>query len=187
MMKLMLGAALIAVAVPSSAQAPDARAAMAAQAEALKSFDWMNGEWRGAAIYRAPQGEHRLIQTERVGPFLGGTVRLVEGCGYLPDGSTGFNAMGVIHYDPATKAFSLSSFAEGRKGVFPITPVDGGFDWQIQAGPATIRYQARHKDGKWVETGERLMPGQPPVRFYEMTLERIGDSGWPAGTAVPPR
>lgn len=179
--------ALVALMIcgPANAiQAPETRQMLEAQAEALKPFDWMTGEWRGAAVYQTPEGAIQLVQTERVGPLLGGSVRVVEGRGYLPDGSTGFNALAVIHFDPVTKAYSLSSFAEGRKGVFPITPVSGGFDWEIAAGPATIRYQARLRDGKWIETGERIMSGRPPMRFFEMTLERIGVGTWPAGTPV---
>ena len=29
------------------------------------------------------------------------------------------------------------------------------------------------------------MPGKEPVRFMELNLERIGDTDWPAGGAVP--
>jgi hypothetical protein len=43
------------------------------------------------------------------------------------------------------------------------------------------------KDGTWHETGERVVPGQDPVRFFEMRLTRVGDSAWPAAGAVPPR
>lgn len=184
MRKLLMLGSMLLLTQPIAAQAPDARAVMAAQVEALKPFDWMVGEWRGEAVYRSANGEYRLVQTERMGPLLGGSVRVVEGRGYRADGSTGFNALAIIHFDPATKAYTLNSFADGQKGSFPIVPVTDGYDWEIAAGPVTIRYQARLKDGKWVETGDRIMPNRPPVRFFEMTLERIGDGSWPAGSPV---
>ena len=32
-----------------------------------------------------------------------------------------------------------------------------------------------------------IAAGQPPVRFFETKLARIGDSDWPAAGAVPPK
>jgi hypothetical protein len=37
------------------------------------------------------------------------------------------------------------------------------------------------------EIGERIVPGGEPVRFFEMTLKRIGDTDWPAAGAVGPK
>jgi len=51
----------------------------------------------------------------------------------------------------------------------------------------TIRYTAVIKDGTLKEVGDRLEQGKDPVRFFEMTLTRIGDTTWPAGGAVPPK
>ncbi len=51
----------------------------------------------------------------------------------------------------------------------------------------TIRYAAVIKDGTLKEVGDRIEPGKNPVRFFEMTLTRIGDSDWPAGKAIPPK
>jgi len=48
-----------------------------------------------------------------------------------------------------------------------------------------IRYTAVIKDGKWREVGDRIMPGQDPVRFFEMNLVRVGDSSWPAAGTIP--
>ena len=38
----------------------------------------------------------------------------------MADGTVGFNALGVISFDPATAAYSLTSWALGRAGVFPL-------------------------------------------------------------------
>lgn len=82
--------------------------------------------------------------TERIGPFLDGAVRLVEGRSYKPDGSLAFSDRG------------------------------------------TTRYITVFEDGVWREVGERIVAGQPPARFIELELRRVGDSTWPAAGAVGP-
>ena len=127
-----------------------------------------------------------LAQTERSGTMLGGRIRLVEGKGYMSDGSVGFNALGIISYDPQKRAYTMRSYAQGRAGDFPLTVTPDGFSWEIAAGPATIRYTAVIKDGTWHEYGERIVAGANPVRFHEMTLKRLGDTDWPAAGAPGP-
>lgn len=183
-LSLALAAALI---VPSaaSAQAADT-VAIAAQQEAMKKLSMLRGLWRGSAVVRGPGGEHKVTQTERVGDFLDGTLLLVEGKGYLPDGSTGFHALGVISYDPATGTYKMTSNAQGRQGVFVLKPTADGFTWEIPSGPATIRYATVIKDGTWHETGDRIVGDAAPQRFFEMTLTRIGDTDWPEAGGVGP-
>ncbi|MGK2855635.1 MAG: DUF1579 domain-containing protein [Thermoanaerobaculia bacterium] len=165
---------------------PDPEAAIAAQRLAMMDLLFMDGMWRGTAWSASPTGEkHTLMQTERVGTFLGSTIRVVEGRGYAADGSVAFNALGVISFDPAKKAYSMRSYAMGHSGDFALAPTADGFTWEIPAGPMTIRYTATIKDGKWHEIGERIVPGKEPVRIFEMNLERIGDSDWPNCEPVP--
>lgn len=166
---------------------PDPAALVTAQKEAMRALSFMDGAWRGSAWSLLPSGEkHSLIQTERVGLFLDGTVRVVEGRGYDADGKVGFNALGLISYNPATKVYAMRSHAMGHAGDFTLTPRADGFSWEIAAGGSiTIRYTATIKDGKWHEVGERIVEGKDPVRIFEMTLQRIGDTDWPAGGAVP--
>ena len=167
---------------------PDPAALIAAQKEAMAPFAFMDGVWRGSAWTLLPSGEKRtLTQTERVGPFLDGSVKVVEGRGYDADGKVAFNALGIASYDPATKKYTMHSYAMGHSGDFALTPTADGFVWEIPAGPMTIRYTAVIKDGTWKEVGDRIAPGQEPVRFFEMTLSRIGDSDWPAAGAIPPK
>jgi hypothetical protein len=159
---------------------------MSAQREAMRGLAVMDGVWRGPAWTVLPSGEkHSITQTERIGPFLDGTVKVIEGRGYSPDGSVGFNALGIISYDPATKAYNFRSYAQGRSGDFVLRPNADGYVWKIPAGPMTIRYTAVIKDGTWREIGERIAPGAQPVQFFEMNLRRVSDSQWPAGDAIP--
>ena len=163
----------------ASAQEVD-RQAIATERAAIAKLDWMNGTWRGEAVTKGRDREHRVTQTERIGNLLDGTVKVLEGKGFNADGSTGFNAFGVISFDPATNAYGFRSYAQGRAGTFPFTATASGYVWEVPAGPMTIRYTATLKDGTWNEVGDRFSPGQPPVRFFEMNLKRIGDTDWPA-------
>ena len=180
--------AALALTGPLSAQAPNL-AAMASQHEAMQVLSWMDGRWRGTAITQTPTGEHRVTQTERIGNFLGGTIKVVEGRGFNADGSVGFNAFGVISYDAATKAYVFRSYALGRAGTFNISPIPGkrGYVWVIPAGPISIRYTATIENGKWHEVGDRIVPGKEPIRFFDMLLTRVGNSDWPGAGAMKPR
>ena len=185
---LALSLTLAAVAAPALAQGPPDQAARTAkQQAAIKALSWMDGVWRGPATTTRPGGQKITVtQTERSGPLLGGAVHVVEGRGYNADGSTGFNALAIISYDPDKEAYSMRSYAMSLAGDFPMVLTPTGAVWTIPAGPATIRYTITVQDGVWHEVGERVMEGQPPMAFFEMTLKRIGDSSWPAAGAIPP-
>jgi hypothetical protein len=166
----------------------DPVALMAAQRSAIATFGFMDGTWRGPATSIRENGDkHAITQTERIGPLLDGTVKVIEGRGYEADGTTSFNAFAILSYDVATKSFRMRSYAMGRSGDYPVQRTADGFSWEIPAGPMTIRYNAIVKDGVWVETGDRVMPGREPFRFFEMRLVRLGDSAWPGAGAVSPK
>ncbi len=166
------------------AQGPDV-ASMDAQKAAMKPLAVMDGVWRGPAWTMLPTGKHEITQTERIGPFLDGQIKVMEGRGYGADGAVTFNAFGIVSYDPAKKEYTLHSHALGRAGDFKLTPTADGYVWEIPAGPMIIRYTATIKDGAWKEVGERVVQGQAPVQFFEMNLKRVGDTDWPAGGAIP--
>lgn len=177
---------------PSQAKPPprahDPAAAMAAQRQALARLAFLDGTWRGPARHTTPDGTvHELVQTERVGPMLDGTIRVIEGRGYGTDGSTVFNAFAVLSWDAARQAYGMRSHAMGHAGDYALLPTEDGFVWEIPAGPATIRYTATVANGTWHEVGERIVADKPPQAFFEMTLQRIGDSDWPAAGVVPMR
>lgn len=179
--------ALLANAAPAAdtGHADDPGPAQAAALARLRAFD---GLWRGPATVLTPTGQTlQLVQTERVGPMLGATLRVIEGRGHIGDGPPVFNAFAVISFDTRRGKYNFHSYAHGYEGDFPLEVSDDGFRWELPAGPATIRYAATVSNGVWTETGERLVPGQPPVKVFEMRLQRIGDSDWPAAGAVGPR
>jgi hypothetical protein len=175
------------LAAGAAAQAPDAAALIAAEKEAIKPLSYMFGVWRGPASTVMPDGtKHELIQTERIGPFLDGSVIVVEGRGYdIKTKAVSFNAFGTISFSPRTKKYTLHSYAQGQAGDFSIVPTADGYVWEIPAGPMTIRYTMALKNGVWNEVGDRIMPGKEPVRFFEMNLKRVGNTSWPAAGAIP--
>ena len=167
---------------------PDAAALITAERQAMAPLSYMDGVWRGPGWTILASGQkHSITQTERIGPFLDGSVKVFEGRGYDPDGKVTFNAFAILSYDPAKRAFTLHSHAMGQAGDFALKPNADGYTWEIPAGPMTIRYTAVIKDGGWREVGDRIAPGQEPVRFFEMNLKRVGDTNWPGAGAIPPK
>lgn len=193
MVRLRLAFAFLTITVGVSLTAlgqgrPDAATLITAQREAMAPLAFMDGVWRGPAWTILPSGEkHNLIQTERIGPFLDGSVKVIEGKGYEADGKVGFNAFATISYNPSTRAYTMHSYAQGNVGDFSLKPTADGFIWEIPLGSMIIRYTAVIKDGTWREVGDRIMPGREPVRFFEMNLKRLGDTNWPAAGAVAPK
>lgn len=166
----------------------DLAARVAAQREAMARLPRMDGVWRGPAWTMTPQGRHEVTQTERIGPFLGGSVRMIEGRGYDSSGAVTFNALGIISYDPATGLYAITSWAQGYSGTFPLTPTSDGYIWEVPAGAgATIRYTATIQGDAWREIGERIAGEAPPIQIFEMNLRRVGDTDWPQAGAVPMR
>lgn len=179
---------LLAGVAPAAAQAPDTAALQAAQRQAMGALAAMDGLWRGSARLTLPGGGQReLVQTERIGPMLGGTVKVIEGRGYGPDDRLEFNAFAVVSFAPATGRYRMHSHAQGMAGDFDFEARADGFAWTMKFGPVTVRHVAVIEGDRWTETGERLVPGQPPLRTIEMTLRRVGTTDWPAAGAVPAR
>jgi hypothetical protein len=181
--------ALMLAAVPAVAQGPyDPASRIAAQREAMARLAFLDGVWRGPAWSRTPQGRREMIQAERIGPMLDGSTKVMEGRGYAADGSVAFNALGVVSFDPVTRRYSLTSWAMGYSGTFPLTLTETGYVWEAPAGPgAIVRYTAVVQGDSWHEYGERIAGDAPPERTVELNLRRIGDTGWPAADPVPMR
>lgn len=169
------------------AQVPAQPEGTPAQREAMAALDFLNGEWRGEAVTWSPAGRIVLTQTERVGPMLGGSVKVIEGRGYTADGHTEFNAMAILSWDARAGHYAFRSYANGYSGDYPFERTEDGFRWETPAGPnAKIQYVAVVRDGTWHEVGTYVAEGQPPRPFVELTLTRVSDSAWPAAGAVDP-
>ncbi|WP_260484287.1 DUF1579 domain-containing protein [Sphingomicrobium flavum] len=181
-MKKLVIALATALAVPAAATAQDPQSAalLAEQTERMKAFEWQEGLWRGDATFQTPNGPFEMVQVERVGPFLGGSVKIVEGRGYDKDtGEAVFNALGIIKWHNELGEYRFHTFAQGRSGVYPVELTETGYNWWIEAGPMTMRYETTFTDGVWHEVGYRIMGDAEPVQFFEMKLRRVGDNDWP--------
>ena len=185
---LLASAGLLVAIAGAAAQQPDTAALVASQVEALKTFAMLDGVWRGpATVSQANGSAFTFTQTERIGPFLGGSIRVIEGRGYDDAGAVRFNAFGIVSFDPQARAYTLHSHAQGHIGDFPFVATGDGYRWEIPIGPATLRYTATVKDGELYEIGERIVTGSAPQKVFEMRLKRIGDTDWPAAGAVSPK
>ena len=184
--QLLAATLLLPVQAAQPSQQPNPQALAAAQKAAMAPLAWMDGVWRGPARHTDMNGTvHEVVQTERIGPFLDGALKVIEGRGYNADGSVGFNAFAILSWDAQKQAYNFRSHAMGRVADLPFRATADGYMWEIPAGPMTIRYTTTFKDGVWHEVGDRIVEGASPVRFFEMTLQRMGDSSWPAGGAIP--
>ncbi len=189
MKKPLVALALALLPAWALAQQPDTKALLDAQLKAMQPLAIIDGVWRGPAIIHEPGGKTlEITQTERMGPFLGGTVKVIEGRGYGADGEVHFNALGIISFNAQTGKYGFHSYAQGYSGDFSFEVKPDGYIWSHPAGPgAIIRYEATIKDGTFTEIGERIATGQPPVRTFEMHLKRVGNTDWPGAGAVPMR
>jgi hypothetical protein len=170
----------------NSAENPDTL--IAQQRDAMAPLAFLNGVWRGPAWMVLPSGEKlTFTQTERFGPFLDASVKVIDGRSYGSNGKLLFNAFAILSYDSAQHSYSMRSYAQGRVGDFLFTPSAQGYTWEIPAGPTTIRYSAVVKDGVLHEVGNRILPGKEPVQFFEMDVRRLRDTDWPDAGAVGPQ
>ena len=154
----------------------------------MAKLAFMRGVWAGPAKGTTPDGKpYTVTQTERMGPMLGGDIVVIEGRGYLADGTTGFNAFGVVSFERRAQRYELRSYAQGQAGTFELKLTGDGYVWEIPAGPeAIIRFTATVKDKHWREIGEYIAKGKAPMQTFEMNLVRVGDTDWPLTTPVAP-
>lgn len=157
------------------------------QRQAMQALAWMDGEWRGTATARVGRDETRTLpHTERIGLTLGGSIRVIEGKSYNPDGTTAFNAFAVLSWDDAAGRYMMRSYANGQAVDLPLEGDARGFRWTVPSRGGELRYATTFQNGEWVETGDYVMEGRPPMRVIDMRLRRVGDTDWPAGGAVAP-
>lgn len=178
--------ALVAAATPALAQAV-LPAGTEEQREAMRTLSWMDGEWVGeATVMMGPGRTSTHPHTERIGPMVGGSIRVIEGRSLNADGSVAFNAFAVVSWDDAGDRYMMRSYANGQAGDFPLEATADGFRWTTPSRGGEMRYVTTFKDGEWVETGDFVMPGREPMRVIELRLRRRGDTGWPAADPVAP-
>ena len=188
-MKALAALALVLAATAASAQPlHEPEKLIAAQREKMAPLKAIDGVWRGPAWTLQPDGTKKhLTQTERIGPFLDGSVKVLEGRGYDAEGRLVFNAFGIVYYDLQHRKYGLRSFAQGRGGDFKFEPTADGYAWEVTFPGGRVNYVATVKENKLREVGHTTIEGRAPVQTFEMNLERVGDTDWPLGTPIPPK
>lgn len=184
----LLAAAVLALTpVAALAQAPQQPAGTAEQREAMQRLAWMDGEWVGTAnIYAGPGRSLSHAHTERIGPMLGGSLRVIEGRATGEDGSVAFNAFAVVSWSDAADRYTMRSYNNGNVGDFPLEVTADGFRWSVPSGGGEMRFVTTFKDGEWSEIGTFVMSGREPIQVIELRLRRRGDTGWPDADPVKP-
>jgi hypothetical protein len=121
---------------------------------------YMDGVWRGPAWIILPSGEkHTITQTDRIGPFLDGSVKVIEGRGYDPDGKV-IQRFRHHFLQPGDKGLHAALTCDGQRRRFRADPHTRWLHMGHPAGPMTIHYTAVIKDGAWREVGDRIVPGK---------------------------
>ncbi len=101
------------------------------QRGAMADLAVLDGEWRGTAtIWNRDGSTLELAQTERVGTLLDGTLRLIEGRGYDPDGNQVFHAVALLSWNPETRSYNMRSHTGGHSGDYPLQATGDGFAWE---------------------------------------------------------
>lgn len=151
-------------------------------------LEFMFGEWVGEASGVAPdRTPYSVTQTERVGPMLDGEIVVIEGRGYSAQGDTAFNAFAVVSKSGPDGTWEMRSYSGGRAGTFPFELTQSGYVWSTPAGPnAIMQYTATFDGNSWSQIGQYVVEGAEPVQVFQMNLERVGDSDWPAANPVSP-
>ena len=175
-----------APAAPATVSSPHRAPDVGAQQQAIAKLSFLDGVWAGPAWILLPDGTRTEVwQTERIGSFLDGGLKLIEGRGYDAGGATRFNAFAVISYDDVKGAYAFRSYAHGHASTFPFQVRPDGYVWEVPMGPATLRYTATVTGDRLREVGERIVPGGPTLQVFEMNLRRVGSTDWPAAGQVP--
>ena len=158
-------------------------------AKGMAKLSFMRGVWRGPASGTGADGkQYSVTQTERMGPMLGGDIIVIEGRGYNADNTTGFNAFAVVSWDARADKYEIRSYAQGYAGTFELKLTKDGYVWETPAGPnAIMKFTATVKGDSWREVGEYVAKDKPPMKTFEMNLEKVGDTDWPLGAPIRPR
>lgn len=177
-------AIIFAVNTPGAASAQPV--AQAAAPRAGETFGFLAGSWRGPAWAQFGPKRYEFIQTERVAPHLDGHILLVEGRALDEADPMAklFHALGILSFNPDTKAYEFRTYSGGRSGTFPARLAEGQtFLWEVsgQNGMRT-RYTHRVVGNEWRGTGEASRDGVTWTPVFGMVLKRLG----PASFAAPP-
>lgn len=142
----------------------------------MRKLDFLVGEWKGeATVQMGPGKSEHVQQTERVQSKLGGKLIVIDGLG-KKDGEVAHEALGIISWDEAKKAYRFDAwtaregYVQARMDIGENNTATWGFDTP-QGGK--VRYTIRLTEkGEWNEIGEFSRDGERWMKFFEMTLAK---------------
>jgi hypothetical protein len=169
---------------PDAAEAREPSKRSKAQQEAMKALSFLDGEWRGASKTLRKTGWVPMVQTERTGTMLDGTVRVIEVRGYETDGRLSFNALRIISYDPDSKTYSMRSYQNGNERDYKLATTANSIAWEIAGKESTTRYETSVRNGVWSEKATRMPANGEPETYLSITMKRMRESAWPRAGAL---
>ena len=159
-----------------------AQSANPSVASEMKKLDFIVGQWQGEGwIMLGPGQRYAFRQTENVQRKVGGTVLLIEGLGKSMDSSNAgavvHNAFAVVSYDKEAKVFRWRAFrADGSSVDTEAKVSENMLVWGFRdPRGGNVRFTIKlNEKGQWFEVGEMSRDGQTWLKFFEMTLNRVG-------------
>jgi hypothetical protein len=156
-----------------AAQQPPADS-LAVQREAMHKLAFLAGHWAGpVTVVRGPGDPLHLTQTENVEYKLDGLVLFIEGKSTGQDGKAQFEALATVSYDDVSQTYRFRAYHAGRYVDTPLSVLNAGFSWSMEAGPAHIVNNMHlTAKGEWQETTEVMFGSNPPLHSVDMLLEK---------------
>lgn len=184
---IFVGALMALAATPLEAQtAADAARvapALATQREEMSKLANYDGVFAGKWQVFKPDGSvaENGHAVHRIGPFLGGTIKMIEGRFYSDPSAPAFRGMIVLTYNIAQKAWKFNVFGMG--GSFEVMPTlnENGYSFNVPGGsPENFkRIVITVTPTSWAEQIYLHRAGEEPFKLFDMHLDRVGPSDWP--------
>lgn len=149
-------------------------APLRAQESPMRRFDQWIGSWTGSGWSVSAAGTRtEFALEEQVQRKVGGTVLLLDGRGTTADGTVTHDGLVVLSHDGKAGVYRWSGYEVGRAAVdAEVNLLDGGLEWSIPAGGATVRITIHIDSARWHEVGEVSTDGTTWTRFMEVNLTR---------------
>jgi hypothetical protein len=148
----------------------------------MRQLDWLVGEWQGAGtMTRGPGQRVEGSIVERATSHAGGYAMTLSGLGKaaVPGGDSivVHDAFAMLWHDADAGRFRLKTFrANGHTVDADIEVGERRIVWGFPDPRAgQIRFTvALTPEGRWHEVGEFSRDGATWMKFFEMTLSRVG-------------
>ncbi|MBV6457680.1 MAG: hypothetical protein HONBIEJF_00797 [Fimbriimonadaceae bacterium] len=149
-----------------------------AEKAAIEKVGFLVGKWQGKGWVMEPSGAKAdYTGTETVQMKLSGKALLVEGEFKDGEGKVRHQTLAIITYDTKTSKYQFRTYLFNQpEAVHDLILTEDGFTWELKPNNTTkVRFNMTGKaKQEWIETGEVLIEGRPPMKFMEMNLKKVG-------------